>query len=619
MKLQPLLLGLLLGALLVTGAVSASEPNTAPEQSQTAEPNRISEQHKLTQQLAAAEAIRSSQPVRFSELLSELEAERSSLSNEQKHYLDYLQGYQLSFTGKLELGLEKYKQLIGSDASPLLQYRANLAIVNNLAVTRDWPQGLTHLALALEALPNISDEAMRQNGLVVAAIFYNQLGQYELGLKYASRLENTATAGRTLCFAKQLKLEARFNLHSLETDSPEIQDGIKVCEQQGEAVLSNFIRIHLANVYLKSADSQSALILLTPHLAEVEATHYPRLIAEFYSVMARAHWALQQPELAEHYALKALELGKSLDATQPIVQVYETLYQIALQRNDYQTALDYHIKFAEADKAYLDETKTKFLAYQLAQHQSIEQQSKISLLDKQNNLLRLEQQLASAEAENNRLFIALLILCVTALLVLIYRAGRTHKRLRTLAEYDALTGVYNRGHCTQLATASLDYCRNSSQEISCILLDLDNFKAINDNYGHACGDWVLKKVASVCMASTRKNDIFARLGGEEFFLLLPGCDLDRAMALAERLRAGLAAIDTADSGFSFAISASLGVTGSALSGFELEQLIADADTGMYHAKKSGRDRVSLYSSELREQEQRQHQAAMASQDEFSAA
>ena len=147
---------------------------------------------------------------------------------------------------------------------------------------------------------------------------------------------------------------------------------------------------------------------------------------------------------------------------------------------------------------------------------------------------------------------------------------------------------------------ALKYCQNSQQELSLIMFDLDHFKKINDNFGHMCGDWALKETIRVCKKIGRKNDIFARLGGEEFCILLPSCNIEAAVLRAEACRAAIENTITEDSGNDFTITASFGVTDVKRSGFDLEKLLADADFATYDSKHSGRNRVTVYEPETPE-------------------
>jgi len=127
-----------------------------------------------------------------------------------------------------------------------------------------------------------------------------------------------------------------------------------------------------------------------------------------------------------------------------------------------------------------------------------------------------------------------------------------------------------------------------------IMFDLDNFKSINDRFGHSTGDWVLKQVIAACKPICRKQDCFGRIGGEEFAILLHASDLSSATEMAERFRKHIAAIDTSENGHDFTVTASFGVTTTPLSGYVFDALLSNADQALYQSKREGRNRVSTF-------------------------
>jgi diguanylate cyclase (GGDEF)-like protein len=175
-----------------------------------------------------------------------------------------------------------------------------------------------------------------------------------------------------------------------------------------------------------------------------------------------------------------------------------------------------------------------------------------------------------------------------------YRTKRSQLHFMKLSQVDSLTGIANRPRFIQLAEAILETARKSQQQASVVLCDLDHFKAINDRFGHAAGDHVLRQAVIACQSHLRVSDIFGRVGGEEFGVVLPGCGLEDAKQRAERLRMALNAIDPTYEGERCQVSGSFGVTSTELSGYELRQLLADADSALYRAKATGRDRVMPY-------------------------
>ena len=206
--------------------------------------------------------------------------------------------------------------------------------------------------------------------------------------------------------------------------------------------------------------------------------------------------------------------------------------------------------------------------------------------------------MAKQNAQNTRLVVLLLLLVVAALAYWASWIRRRQQSLRRFAETDALTGVSNRHHFTQSAEQVLAQCAKSREQAALVMFDLDRFKEINDTYGHATGDWVLREVADTCRTFCRGIDYFGRLGGEEFAFLLRGCDLASATRLAEDCRVRLTRIDTRPSGHTFTVTASFGVSATASSGYGLDVLISHADRMLYRAKREGRNQVRAFTMDL---------------------
>ena len=166
------------------------------------------------------------------------------------------------------------------------------------------------------------------------------------------------------------------------------------------------------------------------------------------------------------------------------------------------------------------------------------------------------------------------------------------ERNEALASHDELTGTFNRRHLMQLLDEERERAGRAGAPFALALFDLDHFKAVNDGFGHAAGDAVLKQFCSVARDTMRATDRFARYGGEEFVLLMPvGTDAQAASLAAERIRAATAAQDWAAllGGHAHAVTVSAGVATWRV-GESLESVLARADVALYAAKNAGRNR-----------------------------
>ncbi len=167
-----------------------------------------------------------------------------------------------------------------------------------------------------------------------------------------------------------------------------------------------------------------------------------------------------------------------------------------------------------------------------------------------------------------------------------------NRELERLANTDTLTGLSNRRHFTATLEAELRRALRHERPLSLIVLDLDRFKQVNDQHGHAMGDRVLVSSARAIEDVVREVDLVGRLGGEEFAVLVPETDLSGAFRLAERIRANIAASGVVDSrGEPLRVTASLGVAALGVSGSDADSLLLAADDALYRAKANGRNRA----------------------------
>ncbi len=171
--------------------------------------------------------------------------------------------------------------------------------------------------------------------------------------------------------------------------------------------------------------------------------------------------------------------------------------------------------------------------------------------------------------------------------------ARLFGEVQRLAITDGLTGTYNRRHFFELAEREIERGRRYGHAVSAIMLDIDHFKQVNDTYGHATGDQVLRAAAERCSESIRDVDILGRYGGEEFVVVLPATDLSGALSTAERLRQCVAETPIPTDRGDVTITISLGVASNIQDNGDLAVLLNRADAAMYAAKQAGRNRVAV--------------------------
>ncbi len=163
--------------------------------------------------------------------------------------------------------------------------------------------------------------------------------------------------------------------------------------------------------------------------------------------------------------------------------------------------------------------------------------------------------------------------------------------LQRLATTDVLTQSSNRRHFFECANREFEQARLQGSSLAFLLLDIDDFKVINDTYGHPEGDIVLQRIAESGRAALRRGDLFGRIGGEEFAAVFPGCTADMARQVAERLQREIQRQNFSHQGQTFTITVSQGLTGLLAEDESLDNLFARADSAMYEAKRQGKNRI----------------------------
>ncbi|GAB2682638.1 GGDEF domain-containing protein [Aliiglaciecola sp. 3_MG-2023] len=548
----------------------------------------------VTTLLHKADKIRSADFNAFEILMTELEKSEDTFSEQQTHFYHLLKGYQLTFNGKVDEAIELYQNIESSNASETLKLRALSSLVNNYAVKRDFYLGAKAINRLFDQREKVQDEEALNTSFGVVAIFYNQAQQYELGLQVANQLLKRNITNRTHCFARQIKVESEFELAKSLSDYQYAQQSIDFCRENNEILVANIIVMTMAESLTNESRLNESIALLQSAEQQTVDSKYPPLIGIFYSLLANNYLLLDQPDLAIKYGLKAYNSIQNFGLTKALVKSLEVLYKATEAQGDYQQTVDYLKRYNQAEKAYIDDTKARGLAFQQAKYEKLEQDNKIVILDKQNALLRTQAALAAEQSSNNKLALSLSVLLLILLFVGLYRSRKIQLKLRKMAETDELTGISNRHFFNDRAKNIIENAENQQLPISFVLFDLDHFKKVNDSYGHQTGDWALREAVKAAKQVCRSIDLIGRMGGEEFGLVLPGCSVDEACKVAEICRGAIEKIDTRATEHQFKITASFGVSDAKTCGYSLEKLFAGADTALYDSKENGRNRVYLY-------------------------
>jgi len=284
-----------------------------------------------------------------------------------------------------------------------------------------------------------------------------------------------------------------------------------------------------------------------------------------------------------HYD-EALEKFKQLlvlfeESQRPMVHVallHEDFYKAYKAKNDYPNALKHHELYHELMSSYEEQEQAENINQLMIKFDTQKTQAdKEALKIKSDTLerevkIRKEMQLELAKAK-----------------VLLQKKNL---ELQELSHQDSLTKLNNRRYLNYSLSEHFDKAKTSSSFLSVVMLDIDNFKQVNDRFSHAVGDEVLRVVAILMQKHSRDRDITARFGGEEFVVLLPQTDLNAAKLIAESIRSAIETYDWAVVHTELRITASLGLA-SLRKHSNPEALLAEADDNLYKAKRTGKNKV----------------------------
>ncbi|WP_431637713.1 GGDEF domain-containing protein [Dyella sp. KULCS107] len=542
---------------------------------------------------ARAEAIKVADNAGFKQLLVDLSARRDGLSETQRWHLAYLQGWQDVYQGRYEASITELRRVLDGSTDRTLRFRTRATLINPLAATHQYEPAYRELDRLLKDLPSIEDPVVRFQGIGEATQLLVAAGQADLATQYARLGVALEPQGISTCQATYLLVMAMSSARTLPPEDPAYEQGIDACVATGNLFWADAIRLIRAQTLIRQGQIRPALTILQRFQSEVARSGYGALIHDWAATWADALYRSGDLDGAYRHARQSVPDQLPVAPTPLLARAYQVLYEVAKRRGNAAEALDWHERFVEADKHTLDAASASSLAYQRVKQEVDDKLRQLQQAEDSNRILQLRQALDRKAVQASRLSIVLLLTVLASVVFWLIRLKRSQKRFMRLARHDGLTGIFNRQHFVEQAERMLAAAQRDGQHVCLLLMDLDHFKLINDAHGHAFGDLVLKRAVAVCHDHLRKSDIFGRLGGEEFGILLPGCMLASVAERAEAIRVTIAETSDDEDTRGVVISASLGVASTEHAGYDLQQLMADADNALYRAKRGGRNRVVL--------------------------
>jgi diguanylate cyclase (GGDEF)-like protein len=541
--------------------------------------------------LNQTESLRTKDHPRFVQMLEQIHREAPRLTSGEQWHLRYLDAWETMFEGDYAKSETQFHNVIDHSGDATLSAKASALLLSNLAANRRYEEAFALANRLTTDLPQVKDPQARFMLLLNLSQMLNFAGQTDLAIRYAVMMENAIPPGETLCQPLSLHVAALSNSKRLTSSSTELQRAIDTCVADRQPVFANTMRLVLGSLYLEEGQPGKALALLDRLGPSIRINHYFPHILSAQVQRAQAYAKLGDDNDARKAALAAVAMSSPDDINDWLKDAYEVLYQIEEKGGHAATALSYYKHYVAQDMGYLNDIGAKTLAYEVARQQMLVQKLATEGLSKQNNILRLQQALDTKAVETSRLYIALLLVALISIVFWLFRLKRSQLRFKKLSFHDGLTGIFNHQHFIGEADRALRLLEKKLGTACLISIDLDHFKQVNDTHGHAMGDAVLRRTVAICQQQLHRTDLFGRLGGEEFGILLLECSRDHGMAIADLIRTTIEATPVDEDGRLVWFSASVGLASTDTSGYGVQRLFKDADAALYRAKRSGRNRV----------------------------
>ncbi|MFC3650953.1 diguanylate cyclase [Dyella humi] len=544
--------------------------------------------------LEQTENLRTSDHAQFLRLLGMLNQQTSSMSAHERWQLRYLDAWQDSFQGDYGNADPALQDVIKHSADPVLVTKASAVLMDDMRNSRRYEPAFELANQLVANLPKTRDKLARYMVLSYASQLLRSAGQYDLAATYARDMAQALPPGETPCQPWAQLLAALQASHKLTSSSADIQRGLEACQAAKLSLFTEIIELVKGDLYLDENQPAKTVALLSAIAPSIRASGFHLAMLHAREQLARAYWKLGDDDNARKAALAVLAISEPDDVNESLRNAYQVLYLIEKKHGRATAALNYYQQYAEQNAGYLNDVSARTLAYDVAQQHMLAEKLETEKLSKQNNILRLQQTLAAKTIETGRLYIVLLLVLLASVIFWLLRTKRSQLHFQRQARLDGLTGIFNHQHFISEAQRATNLLARRQGDACLVFIDLDYFKQINDTHGHAIGDAVLKHTVSICKQPLRATDLFGRLGGEEFGILLLDCPPGQGAVIADRIRTTIEATPVDIDGHVVTFSASIGLASTLTSGYELKRLCRDADAALYRAKHIGRNRVIAY-------------------------
>lgn len=535
-------------------------------------------------------------PERASNTLAKLQGLESSFNATQRSRFYLLSASALGFKGRHKERVELVESNIDKVKDPDFQARLLYQLTSGYTSLGEYEKALMAMNKSIVLLPQLVNQNAKLDALQSAITLLNSLHAYDEALGYNDRMlsfDAKIKESGSKCIGLANLVEINLMRGERQRARSILPEAIQTCEEHDRSFIVLILRSLASVDLIDSGNYLQGRGAGLPLLAEFAKTNQSSdYLTQLEDALSRAYMNAGNLEQAERFGLQAYQHAKSGSAVQLMEKTAETMASIKRAQGQYAGALEYYEAALVLKNRVLDDQLHKNLAYQRVKFDTQDKAIQLSLLEQKNKILAVERELEKKNNQNLILVIVLVAVILVLLSLWLIKTLQQKNQFRQFSQTDGLTQAANRMH---FMTCANEAFKMRTGSMSIILFDMDLFKNINDSYGHATGDWVLKNVCETIKTHLRKVDLFGRLGGEEFGICMPDSSQASALQLAERCRMAIAMIDTEPSGHIFSLSASFGVATVDSNGLNtFDATLEAADKALYSSKAEGRNCVNVF-------------------------
>ncbi len=551
----------------------------------------------LEDRVAEIERVNVSAPWRESaSLIDALGADRDRLDAEQTFRIQMVEARNHTLAGDLDEGIRRIEALVESPApTPDLRLRALTLAVNIVAIRAEFDRAFELLKTALESVPADHEPPPRLLGM--ASYLYLRVGEEQRAVEYARQaLESARTRGtdREVCVAlSDYALALELMDHPAQAEALR-REQIDACTLAGDPVFVAAGHNGVGKALLAQNLPHQALPWLRSGLDGHRSSGFAVGMHEVRLNLAEA--MLRTGHELDDAATQVLESVPFFEAQQSwgnLERARRLLSELAERAGQPSEALA-HLRLADQARANDSrDSRRRRLSFLQVEFESLRKDRQIALLDSERRRQAAELQVQQRTQWLQGLGLFALFAIAALLVAMLLISARERRRYRRLSEHDGLTGLLNHQSTLSEGRVAFERSRRELAPFTAIVADIDRFKQINDRFGHAAGDAVLKDLGELLQRLLPRHAVVGRSGGEEFTVLI-AASATQARTMIEELRRRIEPL--AVFGHRVAYSLSFGLCQADERHATLEDVLRAADMALYQAKRSGRNRLVEASS-----------------------